>query len=119
MPYTLINQTEDYNHIRIQGLISVPDFLALQDMARTGMQSYQGVRVLIELNDFTGWSHESAWEETEFLTADQNHFMRLAFVGDARWRDDVLLFIGQPMRTEQIAFFTPDQFSEAEAWLKQ
>lgn len=119
MPYTVINQTQDHIHIRIQGLFSVKDLLALQDLALTELQNSNGFRVLIELRDFAGWSHEPEWENTAFLPANGNQCSRIAFVGDARWRDDVFMFTGQPMRSDEIAFFTSDQWDQAEAWLNQ
>lgn len=119
MPYTVINQTQDYVHIRIQDLFSVKDLLALQDLALTDLQNSNGFCVLIELRDFAGWSHEPEWENTAFLPANDSQVTRIAFVGDERWRDDVFMFTGQPMRSNEIAFFTSDQWIQAEAWLNQ
>jgi len=119
MPYTIVKQTQDYGHIRIQGLFSVKDLLALQDLAVTELQNSNCFRVLVELRDFAGWSHEPEWENSEFLPANDNQISRIAFVGDERWQDDVFMFTGQPMRSDEIAFFTSDQWDQAEAWLKQ
>ena len=117
MPYTVIDKTPNYSHIQIQGVFSVQDLLALQASARADLEQSHCFRVLVELQDFNGWSHEPDWENTGFLPVSENQFSRIAFVGDSSWQDDVFMFTGQPMRTHQIAFFTPDQFEQAKAWL--
>jgi len=119
MPYTVVNQTHGYAHIRIHGVFSVQDLLALQGLASNSFGKDRYFRILIELVDFKGWSHQVEWENTEFLPTTENQAPRLAFVGDERWRHEVFMFTGQPMRAEQIAFFSPEQFEHAEAWLKQ
>jgi len=44
---------------------------------------------------------------------------RLAFVGDEKWKDEIFLFTGRPMRQIAIEFFTQDQFDQAQAWLSE
>ncbi|MGY6277264.1 hypothetical protein [Methylomonas sp. MgM2] len=58
MPYSVISQHRNYSHIQIRGVFSVRDFLSLQTMARTDLQQHHYFRVLAELQDFKGWSHD-------------------------------------------------------------
>jgi hypothetical protein len=57
--------------------------------------------------------------DTAFLDNDGEGVSRLAFVGDEKWKDEIFLFTGRPMRQMAIEFFTQDQFGQAQAWLSE
>ena len=71
----------------------------------------------LTVRDFQGWSNESGWENTSFLDDDAEGHSKLAFVGDEKWKDEIFLFTGKPMRQTAIEFFPQDQLDQAQAWL--
>jgi hypothetical protein len=60
---------------------------------------------------------ETGWENTSFLEENEEGISKLAFVGDEKWKVEVFMFTGQPMREIAIEFFPKDQFEQAKAWL--
>lgn len=117
MPYSIVKQTLDLNWIKISGQLTVLDLLAIQVLGQENEQPSHHLRTLIELEDFEGWSNEPGWENTTFMPDQDNETSRIAIVGDEKWKDEIYMFIGYPMRTIDLAFFPPDQLNEAQIWL--
>lgn len=117
MPYTIINTSADLNWFKISGQLTVLDLLALQVMGQEDLQQPNRLRTLIQLENFEGWSHEPGWENTSFMADQDDKTSRIAIVGDEKWKDEIFMFIGYPMRTIDIAFFPATQLNEAQAWL--
>jgi len=42
----------------------------------------------------------------------------MAIVGEERWRDPALLFVGKGFRDTEIEFFLPEAADAAQAWLE-
>lgn len=119
MPYRLISARDSDNWIKLSGKLTVHDFQELQTLAKADLERFGQVRILVELEDFHGWSREPGWEDSFFLTEDENKISKVAFVGDEKWKDEAFLFMGKDMRKMAIEFFPNDQLDEAKAWLSE
>lgn len=119
MPCSIIKSNEGYAWIKVSGLFTVNDLLTLQALAKESLAKSGSYRALVELDDFQGWSHEEGWNNTSWLPMATHQSMRMALVGDEKWKDDAFMFTGQPMRKEAIDFFTKDRLAEAQAWLER
>lgn len=119
MPYSIVKQTSDLNWIKICGQLTILDLLAIQVLDQESPQQSARLQTLIELENFEGWSNEPGWESTSFLPDQDHENYRIAIVGDEKWKDEVFMFIGYPMRDIDIAFFPPTQLSEAQAWFSR
>lgn len=119
MSYQLIKKFNRYNQVKLSGKLTVHDFQELQALARSGLEQFGQFRVLVELEDFQGWSNETGWEDTSFLEEEGEGISKLAFVGDKKWQDEIILFTGNPMRRMAIEFFPQGQFDRAQAWLSE
>ena len=117
MSYQLIKEFNRINWIKLIGKLTVSDFQQLQTLARLSLEQFGQFRVLIELEDFQGWSKETGWENSFFLAEDGEGISRIAFVGDEKWQVDIFMFTGKPMRETEIEFFPQDQLDQALAWL--
>jgi hypothetical protein len=117
MSYQLIKKNDHDNWVKLSGKLTVSDFLELQALARSSLEQFGQFRVLIELEDFHGWSKETGWENTFFLEENGEGISKIAFVGDEKWKVEAFMFTGKPMRQTAIEFFTQDQFDQAQAWL--
>ena len=117
MSYQLIKEFNRNNWVKLIGKLTVSDFQELQALARLSMERFGQFSVLVELEDFQGWSKETGWENTFFLEENGEGISKLAFVGDERWKVEIYMFTGKPMRQTAIEFFTQDQFDQAQAWL--
>jgi len=104
-------------HVRISGRMDVDDQRALQRLVTTLPD--EALRVLVTLEDFTGWERSAAWSaDPGFLTDEGDRIARMAVVGDERWRDDALLFAGKGFRDTAIAFFPDEARRDAETWVR-
>ena len=57
------------------------------------MDQEEILRILVELQDFQGWTLGALWEDTKFGTKHFNDIDRLAVVGDRRWEKYLTLFM--------------------------
>ena len=104
-------------HVRISGEMQVDDQRALQRLVAA--TPGRPLRVLVTLEGFSGWERSDAWgDEAGFLSDRARGLARMAVVGDERWRDETLLFVGKGFRDTEIAFFPEHARREAEAWLR-
>jgi hypothetical protein len=119
MSYQLLKEFSRINWVKLIGELTVRDFQELQALARLSLEQYGQLRILVELEDFQGWSKETGWEDSPFLEENEEGTSKLAFVGDEKWKDEIFMFTGKPMRQIGIEFFPQDQFNQAQAWLSE
>jgi hypothetical protein len=117
MSYQLIKEFNRNNWVKLIGKLTVRDFQELQTLARLSLEQFGQVRILVELEDFQGWSKETGWENTSFLEENEEGISKLAFVGDEKWKVEIFMFTGKPMRHTAIEYFSQDHFDQAQAWL--
>ena len=52
------------------------------------------------------------------MVAYGDRIRRIAIVGDARWQDEALAFVGQGFRVTDVRYFVPAALEEANAWIR-
>jgi hypothetical protein len=119
MPYQIIKKSENSNWVKLSGKLTVHDFQELQALAKSSIEQFGQIRLLIDLEDFQGWSKETGWENTVFLEENEGGISKLAFIGDEKWKVEIFMFTGKPMRHTAIEFFTQDQLDLAQVWLSE
>lgn len=77
------------------------------------------VKLLILLENFTGWDAVGNWEDTEFFFNHRDDFEKIAVVGDPQWEAQVLAFSGAGMRNGPVKYFPTSEQSAAEVWLTE
>lgn len=117
MSYQLIKEFKHEVWVKLSGKLTVHDFQELQALAKLSLEQFGQFRALIELENFQGWSREAGWEDSPFLEENGARIFKLAFVGDEKWKTEIFMFTGKPMRQMAIEFFPHDQFEQAQAWL--
>jgi hypothetical protein len=119
MSYQLIKEFNRNNWVKLIGKLTVRDFQEIQALGRLSLEQFGQFRVLVALEDFQGWSKETGWENSSFLDESGDGISKLAFVGDEKWKTEIFMFTGKPMRQMAIEFFPQDQFDQAQAWLSE
>ena len=119
MSYQLIKEFNRKVWVKLIGKLTVRDFQEIQALGRLSLKQFGQFRVLVELEDFQGWSKETGWEDSSFLDESGEGISKLAFVGDEKWKTEVFMFTGKPMRQMAIEFFPQNQFDQAQAWLSE
>ena len=81
----------------------------VEKIARAGT-----VKLLVFLENFTGWERGEQWGDTDFFFSHRNDFEKIAVVGNLRWEAQVLAFTGAGLRKGPVKFF-PKQVSPRRA----
>ena len=77
------------------------------------------VKLLVLLENFTGWERGEAWGDTDFFFSHRDDFEKIAVVGNPRWEAQVLAFTGAALRKGPVKFFPETAETEARAWLAE
>jgi len=89
----------------------VPQLEGLMDQEKT-------IRILVEFQDFQGWTLGALWEDTKFGARHFNDIDRLAVVGDRQWEKFLTVFI-KPFTTATVRYFDSLEKEAAKEWLKE
>jgi SpoIIAA-like len=103
--------------LRIGGRLNKSELDAVQSEFVASISGAGTVKLLVLLEDFTGWERGDAWGDTDFFFSHRNDFERIAVVGDPRWEAQVLAFTGAGLRKGPVKFFAETGEPEARAWL--
>ena len=103
--------------LRIGGELKKSELDAAQSQFVEIITGAGAVKLLVLLENFTGWERDEAWGDTEFFFSHRNDFEKIAVVGSPRWEAQVLAFTGAGLRKGPVKFFPETGESEARAWL--
>lgn len=104
--------------VRISGRLTQAELAAAQEQMARLIAASGAIRLLVLVENFTGWEQGAAWNDFSFQEAQDANIRRMAIVGEERWRDLVLLFTSKGLRPFPIEFFPPARRAEAQAWLE-
>jgi hypothetical protein len=77
------------------------------------------IRVVLYLDEnFTGWELGAAWDDAVFGIQHRHDFEKVAVVSDKKWVEWATK-IGSYFIDGQVATYTPAEFKDAVAWVKQ
>lgn len=83
------------------------------------LQKYDKARILVLAENFQGWEKGGEWADFSFQEQNDAKIECMALVGDKRWKELVLAFVGQGLREFPIEYFEHGEVAKARAWLKQ
>ena len=104
---------------RIRGVMTLADQHALESAAKGIIDAGGKASLLVTLEDFEGWEKNDGWgENLQFQFDYGDEIARIAIVGDQRWKEEALLFVGKGFRDTAIEFFSTDSLNVAKAWIQ-
>ena len=104
--------------IRASGTLTVPDYEAAVPELQHAIELSDGpLRVLLRLEDFSGWEIGALWREIEFDLKYRKDFGRIAVLGDTSL-EEWGTTLSAPFTKADMQFFPSDQESEAYEWLR-
>ena len=118
MAYEIIQIADAVVCVRIRGVMQMADLEALQTVAKELIEKGKKVRLLAILENFKGWEKGVDWGDVGFLMEQGNDIVKMAIVGEERWKDEVFLFAGKGLRTTEMEFFPLPALQEAEVWVR-
>jgi SpoIIAA-like len=98
----------------LSGVVTSGDQTRLVTSVQQWVREAGSVRMLVRLDTFAGWNPR-AEQGTETPWLGDEGISKMAIVGDAEWRIQVLTLITQPLRRMPIKYF--DTESVARQWL--
>jgi hypothetical protein len=102
--------------LRVGGELKKPELDAVQSEFVQAIGTGT-VKLLVLLENFTGWERSEAWGDTDFFFSHRNDFDKIAVVGPSSWEAQILAFTGAGLRKGPVKFFPETAESEARAWL--
>lgn len=105
--------------LRVGGELKKSELDAVQSEFVQKIAAAGPVKLLVLLENFTGWEHSEAWGDTDFFFSHRNDFEKIAVVGPARWEAQLLAFTGAGLRKGPIKCFLETGESNARAWLAE
>jgi hypothetical protein len=84
----------DHNVISmtISGKLDVEDYDSFAPELEKFIKEHENVRMLIQLEDFKGWTAGALWEDSKFGIRNFNGIERIAIVGDKSWENGMVVF---------------------------
>ncbi|PYL89952.1 MAG: hypothetical protein DMF16_05805 [Verrucomicrobia bacterium] len=105
--------------LRVGGELKKSEFDAAQSEFVEIIAGAGTVKLLVLLENFSGWERGEQWGDTDFFFSHRNDFEKIAVVGNPRWEAQVLAFTGAGLRKGPVKFFPETAESEARAWLAE
>jgi len=106
--------------VRVSDRLTGEQWQAAQRAAADRLKEWSAdIRVLVIVEaDFAGWDRRAgAWDESPFQSRFDRQTARMAIVGQKKWEDLVLMFVGKGLRRVEIEYFQPADVAGARQWL--
>jgi len=103
--------------LRVGGELKKSELDAVQSEFVEKIAGEGTVKLLVLLENFTGWERGEQWGDTDFFFSHRNDFEKIAVVGNPRCEAQVLAFTGAGLRKGPVKFLPETGESEARAWL--
>lgn len=111
-------ESPDLVIVRTHGVLLRAEVDAAKRQVHAHMQQHGRQHVLIVIDDgFADLEAFATWEDIEEDAFIQQQVVRLAIVGDLRWRDKAVLFFLNAVGRFQIDYLKPEHEPLARAWL--
>jgi hypothetical protein len=117
MSAEIINADGALISVRISGKLTQPELAALQREVGDIIEQQGRVRLLVAVENFSGWQREGDWGDLSFQMDHDHDIERMAIVGDRKWKDLALIFTAKGVRKFPIEYFVPSENAKAQAWL--
>jgi len=102
----------------VTGQLHESDYHRLTPQIEQLLERHAGVRMLVQLSGFEGWSAGAAWEDAKLGFQHYSDFERLAVVGDKSW-EEWMTRLSQPFTVADVRFFEPPEIEKAMAWVAE
>lgn len=117
-PTTLVREPDGIYVMRVHGILNKASSDLVQAAAQRDIEAgARDLRLLILLEDFRGLKQGDDWGDIEFFVRYEAKLLRIAVVGDPRWEEDALVFLGAKRRTGEVRYFATGQEPTAREWL--
>jgi hypothetical protein len=117
MPIEIVGEegTDGVQFGRLSGLVTGAEWQAWCQGALARFVGRTGIKLLVDVTGFEGFGPGGEWEDLGDFELLDLALAGIAVFGDARWRDDVLMFTMADLRRAPVCYFATE--AEARSWL--
>ena len=117
MPVTMNLESDNTLVFHFEGVLTQQQYRQFQEHIESVGKQNGKIKLLVILGDFQGWEAADGWAETTDLTdLIDPYLIKMALVGEERWRDKAEVFTLKGLRPVPIEYFVEDE-SAARQWL--
>ena len=117
MSVEVIELSRNIMMVIVSGQLTQPELAAAQTQVAEAMAKMDHVRIVVITEDFAGWRQGGDWADLSFQIENDAKIERMALVGDMRWKQQALAFVGQGFRRFPIAYYEHGRLAQARAWV--
>jgi hypothetical protein len=117
MACEIIKITDSIIHVRIRDVMGAADQKMLESIAVELIEKGKKPRVIAVLENFKGWEKGGAGGDLGFMLEHYDDIVKMAIVGDERWKEEAFLYVGKGLRSTRVEFFSPSSLKQAEEWV--
>lgn len=110
-----INEPHIYA-FQVSGKLDQDDYEKFQPKLELILKREKPLSLLIQLEDFDGWTAKAAWQDFKLGKKHQDDFLRIAIVGDSVW-EKVMTDFGDLFTKAKAEYFEDE--ADALNWLKE
>lgn len=115
---TLQKKDGNVYEIRLGGVLNKATADRIQTVAMQEIEKgKKDLKVLIILNGFKGWQAGDNWGDIDFFATYGDVITKIAAVGEAKWKDPMMIFLLAERRRAEVRYFTSELESQARTWL--
>jgi len=115
---TIAKESENLLVVHIKGIFTIEDLKEFQRQGGDEIDRSGKVRLLILAEQFSGWGKEGDWGDLTFMYEYDPYIEKIAVVAKAKWKDQILMFVGAGRRQAAVEFFLDGREQDARNWLQ-
>lgn len=117
MAFAMLDASGPIISAEISGELTKSDVDQIQAAAMDAVRRCGKISALFILEEFQGWKREGEWGDVSFLTEHDREIVKIAVVGEDRWRDLIYGFLAKGFREAAVEYFLPADLAKARVWL--
>src|SRR5437762_10655985 len=96
MAMSIDRGADDVLTVKVSGRLTVAEWRAAQEAAAGWIgESDDSISMLVIVENFSGWDRSEQWNDMSFQSRFDRQIDRLALIGEKKWEDLVLMFVGK------------------------
>jgi hypothetical protein len=104
--------------VKLSGRLHDEDYDRFVPMVDLATTREGRLRLLLQFDDFHGWSEHALWDDLNFEASHSQDIARLALVGDPEW-EPWMAKVAKPFTLEDVRRFAPADLELAKTWIAE
>lgn len=105
-------------HVRASDKLNKEHYEQLVPEFEKLIEQHGKIRILVELDDFHGWTGPALWEDLKVTFQHFNDVERIAIVGDKAWQEGMSFFC-KPFTSAEVRYFGHHEHDRATQWVRE